>query len=331
MRIIFNLINCGLGNNGGSQTLVKSANILQLLGHEVIIIDSMDIKYTWDKLEVPHLIIENLKNVPNADVVIATGYKTVSPTLDLPNRCGIKCHWIRGWETWQIPENKIVEKILKVPTIKFVNGKRLYNKLKYFNIDSTIIRPGVDSDLYYKINSKTKKQFVIGGLYNIKHKSKNTQMILDLAKKLQFSSVSQTLLFMYGTHPKPNNKLIDHYVQNPSHKEKNKLYNSCDLWVAPTINDSLHIPPMEAMLTGCPVVGFKGDNGGMSDYLINNFNGFAVDSFSEMEDLIFSLCYNDGRRKLMEMSKNCRDYILKNIGDRKNNMENFIKILENNI
>ena len=191
MRIIFNLINCGLGDNGGSQTLVKSANILQSLGHEVIIIDSMDVKYTWDKLEVPHLIIKNLKDVPIADVVIATGYKTVRSTLDLSDRCGIKCHWIRGWETWKIPENKIVEKILKVPTIKFVNGKRLYNKLKSFNIDSTIIRPGVDIDLYYKLDGNVKKQFVIGGLYNTRHKSKNTQMVLDLVKKLQFSSVSQ--------------------------------------------------------------------------------------------------------------------------------------------
>ena len=39
MRITFNLINCGLGNNGGTQTIVRSANTLRELGHDVFIID----------------------------------------------------------------------------------------------------------------------------------------------------------------------------------------------------------------------------------------------------------------------------------------------------
>jgi len=40
MDIIFDLRNVGLGNNGGSLTLIKSGNTLQEMGHCVCFIDS---------------------------------------------------------------------------------------------------------------------------------------------------------------------------------------------------------------------------------------------------------------------------------------------------
>ena len=39
MRILFECRNCGLGNNGGTSTIIKSANALVNLGHEVTLID----------------------------------------------------------------------------------------------------------------------------------------------------------------------------------------------------------------------------------------------------------------------------------------------------
>ena len=132
MRILFDLRNVGLGNNGGSLTLIKSGNALQDLGHEVYFIDGGKNKHTWVQLECEHIVTHDNDDVPSADIIIATGFRSVAKTINSPDRCGLKCHWIRGWETWQMPEEKIVDRILKSPTIKLVNSLCLQRKLQSY-------------------------------------------------------------------------------------------------------------------------------------------------------------------------------------------------------
>ena len=61
MKILFNLFGVGCGNNGGTLTLFKSANTLSKLGHDVKIIDSGKNQNTWFKLNVPHIIIKDIR------------------------------------------------------------------------------------------------------------------------------------------------------------------------------------------------------------------------------------------------------------------------------
>ena len=135
MIILFDLRNVGLGNNGGSLTLIKSGNTLQDMGLEVYFIDSGKNKHTWEKLECEHIIASKNGHIPDADFIIATGYKSVAKTVSTPGRCGHKAHWIRGWETWQYPPKKIVAYVLKAPTIKLVNSLGLKRKLKTFSFN----------------------------------------------------------------------------------------------------------------------------------------------------------------------------------------------------
>ena len=83
MRIVFNLLNTGLGNNGGSLTLIKSANMLKKMKHDVTVVDSGRNKNTWVALEAKHEIIPDHTRIPYADVIIATGIKSVDST----NKC----------------------------------------------------------------------------------------------------------------------------------------------------------------------------------------------------------------------------------------------------
>ena len=90
MKIIFDLRAVGLGNNGGSSTLVKSGNTLVDLGHEVTFVDHMRNMHTWTPLEAKHKIVKrDLSRLPSADIIIATGYKSVAHTIRAPKRCGI--------------------------------------------------------------------------------------------------------------------------------------------------------------------------------------------------------------------------------------------------
>ena len=325
MRIIFNLINVGLGNNGGSETLVKSANTLVNMGHEVIFLDTGKNQHTWNVLQAKHIKFKGITAVPSADFVIATGYKSVKSTLRLPNRCGKKCHWIRGWETWQMDEKKIINNILQTPTTKLVNSICLQRKLRKYGVSSFIVRPGYDFDDFYPLDIRTKKQLVFGGLYNTRHKSKRTDWILKLVSILKKNFSNKISLWMMGVN-RPDNSVIDRYFRNPNMEEKNFFYNSVDIWLSPSYLEGLHICPAEAMLTECPVISTDAEMSGTQDYLENEKSGLvSKNDFDSFLDSAKLLANNREKRNLL--GKNARQRVL-SLGNRKDNMLKMVSILE---
>ena len=87
MRIAFNGLGCGWGNNGGTQSIFRMAGALSKLGHEVKVWSHCDNKFTWFPLAdgVEHLKT-NIKDAPEVDVLIASGCTTVRKTYDFPRK-----------------------------------------------------------------------------------------------------------------------------------------------------------------------------------------------------------------------------------------------------
>lgn len=327
MKIIFDLRSTGLGNNGGSSTLIKSGNTLVDLGHNVTFIDGGKNQHTWTKLKAKHKIVKRDKQIPDADIIMATGYRSVGNTLNAPKRCGVKFHYIRGWEIWNMNEKQINKKILQVPTIKIVNSFCLRDKLRQFSVESYIIRPGYDFDLLNFIDSRDKKSYtIIGGLFNHRHQTKRTDWIIEVSKILKKKYKLE--LHMFGVS-KSNDKNIDRYFKSPSEESKNLIYNKIDIWLAPTMNEGLHICPAEAALTGCPIVGTDAEMSGMQDYLIHNETGLVskndLQSFIEQVDILVN---NKKLRK--SLGKNVRKKII-SLGSRHENMKKMVKLFERHV
>ena len=326
MRIVFDLRKVGLGDNGGSSTIVNSANTLTKLGNEVYVVDSMRNMHTWTKLEAKHVIARrNVNEIPDADFIIATGYKSVGPTLNAPSRCGIKMHWIRGWETWQMPEQLIISKILKANTIKLVNGIGLQKKLKKHGCKSHIVRPGYDIDNYKPLGYREKsKDIILGALYSKGRSSKRDMWVFDTLFKLK--SVRRNLkLWLLGTHPKPNRFIMEKYLRNPTLEQKNEFYNHINIWLAPTMLEGLHMPPAEAMMTECPVIGTNAEMSGMQDYLINRQTGrVSENNLMDFVEKVRNLM--DDRDLQMRMGKCARKKVL-SLGGREENMKKFTELL----
>ncbi len=325
MKIIFNSMRNGLGNNGGSSTIIKSANTLTELGHEVIIIDTQKNMHTWNSLKAKHLIIKSPKECPPADVAIATGFKTVETTLRLPVR--LKCHWIRAWEEWQMNDFEIRRDVLNVPTVKIVNSICLKNQLSSYGIDSYIIRPGYDFDKIYDNNTRIYDEPVIlGGLYRegIHGKRKRTNWVLETAKRLK--KIHNVKLWMFGSERKPKNPIIDLYLRSPSSNEKNIFLNSISIWLAPSMSEGLHMPPAEAMITGCPVISTNAMLSGTQDYVIDKVTGLVsennLDSFVNTAEVLIK------RKDLRQLyGRNGKNKIL-SLGDRTSNMKKMVSLFE---
>ena len=328
MKIIFDLRKTGLGNNGGSSTLIHSGNTLIDMGHEVIFVDSMKNKHSWTPLKAEHRIIRFDDQLPSADVIISTGYKSVGPTVRAPKRCGMKMHWIRAWEHWQMSDEMIVKKVLNKPTIKIVNSICLQNKLKEYNVKSYIIRPGYDFDQLFPNHSRDKgKDIILGGLYRegIHGNRKRTSWILQAAKLLKIK-YPKVKLWLFGSENKVKDSIVDYYLRSPSMNEKNKFYNRVDIWLAPTMSEGLHLPPAEAMLTECPVVSTKAKLSGTQDYVIDGKTGLM--SENNFESFVKCIKYLiEDKQKRRSFGKQARLKILE-LGDRKENMEKLIYLIE---
>ncbi len=326
LKIIFNLVGVGLGNQGGSLTIIKSANILKKLGHEVIIINSGKNQHTWTPLYTKHLIIKAEENIPDADVVIATGFKSWKHTIKLSDRCGKKYVWLRGWEVWNSSEKNIISILSDKNMIKIVNSICLRNKLLSYKIKSHIIRPGNDfEDLFPTNTRQTNNNIILGGLYHIKHKTKRSDWIINITKSLK-EKYNNIELHMFGSNKNPNNKIIDKYISQPNIIKKNKFFNNIDIFLSPSSLEGLHIVPQEAMMTGCSVVGTDADMSGTEDYLIDNYNGIiSKDDFKSFSTNVEKLIKNEKMR--FKFGKNARKTI-EELGDRETNMKKLIKYLK---
>lgn len=330
MRILFDTHGCPLANNGGSSTIVKSANTLVELGHEVTIIANTHNRHDWTPLKANYKIYGDINKVPAADAVIATGFVTVPHVSRLPLKCGKKFHWIRAWETWQIGDDRDIKKIvLDAPTIKLVNSIQLQRKLQSMGSDSIIVRPGYDYDLLYPTNQRdTNGDVIIGGLYRTGYhgKRKRTDWIFKTVSALKKKGYKISL-WMFGDEIVENKTgvEINKYILKPPPETKNFFFNKVDIWLAPTGSEGLHMPAAEAMLTRCPVVGTEAPLSGMEDYLRHEVTGLVsknnIESFVNSTERLINhkilrrMLGGAGRVRILEM------------GDRKRNMQKLVKVL----
>lgn len=320
-------MNCGLGNNGGSQTIIMSANILSRMGHDVTIIDTGFNKHTWRLLEAKHKVIRYGSVYPKCDVIIGTGIKTFESTAKY-KYADRKFHWLRGWETWQMSEIDMLNLFKRYPDVNLLtNGVGIERILKKNNLYSQIQLAGLDDCNSQIIHHyKEKPTLYIGGLVNTKHKTKQTGFIYDVFKYL--CGYIDAELYTYGGEGVDSRFLFSHHhVSNPQIKQKTKIYKKIDFWLSPSISEGFHIPPAEFMLTGGVVVGVQAPLNGTAQYLRDNETGFVVkNSQVSIAECILSNYRNYD--KLNELGNNAHNFILDEIGSREFNMKKFIKILE---
>ncbi len=269
MRIVFYGMNKkygGLDNNGGSRSILLSAETLRGLGHKVDVVTFKD-SFKWFKHK------KVIKNVPrNTDVVIAISILDV-PLIHKKYRGKHKlAYYSRPFESWQMPKKKIVETLRKFKGKVISNSKWQVDWLKKYGIKSRLVYSGINLD-YWKDTEGPHSY--IGGLINNRHKSKRS----DLVKK-------------YATvHLK--NKLNAYSVR--------ELYNKCSIWLAPTEKEGWHNCPAEAALCGCLIVCNRKTRNGMNDYATDE----TAMRYSSEEELVECLETPDFSKvpKMQEMIK----------------------------
>jgi len=299
MRIIFNLVNCGLANNGGSQSILRMATALRKLDQDAIIITNKEDRFTWfeyDNNMVVH-VGEDPSDWPKAEAIIATGCGTVWGTFNYPYLpLRKKFYWIRGFEVWAQPEDELYRGYQSGLTLLVNSEWQKRNIFLKCGILPRIVYPGIPTDDFADCKIKIVEKPIyekvkIGALYQPNKASKRFDWTLRILSGLRDKevlkhvallsdcSVSEDIINFFK---KEDIKFI--IATQPSFRSKAEfMFNECDIWLATTINDGLHIPPMEAGKCGCNLVTSGYETSGMNDYAIP---GVTCNSFLTIDEAI---------------------------------------------
>lgn len=295
----------GLANNGGSRTILLSAEVLRGLGHGVKIVTHTD-RFTW----FPHPPV--VKKVPkDTDVLIAI---SISDIKEIQKYHGMKlAYWARPFETWQMDEEKIIRKLKKFSGIIMCNSGWQVDFLLEHGIESHLIFSGQDLSYRDRAPDYTGEfKLSIGCQYSTKPR-KNWKAFKKLAGILG----SDYEYVAFGSE-KCKDKFVDTYLRNPSREKLNDLYRGMDIFYCPNTTEGFYNPGIEASIQGSLIVSHTEWRNGCGDYC-SPPTAHVCRSMPEVVDAI----KNPDFTKVVRMQKLIRE----KIGTREENMKKMVEII----
>jgi glycosyltransferase involved in cell wall biosynthesis len=300
MKITFVLPYAGM--QGGIRVVSIYAERLAQRGHEVYVVSmpqTFSARHTVKSIllgrglpkpdpsyfttsSFPHHVLDSPrpvtdKDVPDADVVVATYYTTAAGVLGLSRSKGAKAIFIQNYEVPPGKLNPTLDASWRMPMHKITISKWLVDwaRDRFGDRDVSHVPNSVDTTQFYaRLRSKNQRP-TVGLLYSslaLKGCSVSLQALKHIA-----SVVPSLRLVAFGAEhpdfrlPLPNYAKF-HY--RPPQEKLRDLYAQCDVWMCGSNVEGFHLPPLEAMACRCPVVSTR--CGGPLDIIDEGVNGHLV-------------------------------------------------------
>lgn len=322
MKIIFSSVSSGLGNNGGSQSVIRMALALRTLGHECYIISHMRNCFTWFKTpkDLNIIVPQNPSNWPQADVIIATACNTWEDVVKY-NKTDKKFYWIRGHEIWKKSENQL-SKGYKSGLNLLVNSEWLKKYIEETcNVETKILYSGIPfTQLEYiamKAGEHISNKITLGCL-----KQKKPTKHWDHYEFIIKTFGNEFNYYAFGLDDCSNKEV--RYFKNPSLVEKFKMYNTIDILIATTELEGFSHILSEATIGGCALVCNNSPRSG-TDCTIHGNTALVYDVLDEAVKNIRKLADNKNLRK--ELNINMLTFLKYKIGSVERNAKRLIKLI----
>ncbi len=301
-----NVILTNASMSGGTRVIVTQAQELMARGHEVRAfstppkppgfrktVSSLLHLKGWPKkwgLEpsffdgsgVPHTALAKFRpisnrDLPDADVVVATWWETAEWVWRLAPSKGAKAFFIQHYETWG-GEPKRVDAAWRLPLHKIVISKWLAElaRDKFGDANVSHVPNSVDMKLFHAPPRGRQNRPTVGLLYNPLW-FKGCSVALK-AIAIAMRQIPDLQLIAFGQDPPRQSLPLPagaQYLIKPSQETIKDIYAQCDVWVCGSRAEGFHLPPLEAMACRCPVVSTR--VGGPLDTIEEGKNGFLVD------------------------------------------------------
>lgn len=305
MKITFVVQNANL--SGGVRVVAIYAERLHQLGHEVSLISrpkakpklkqqlrsllkgkgliqSTQAASHFDNIDpgIPHHILDKERtltdlDVPDADVIVATWWKTAEEINRLSASKGKKVYFIQQCETHQGQPVERVKATYQLPFHKITISQWLVDLMaeEYGDSDTSLIFNSVDGKQFYAPKRTKQDVPTVGMLYKPAFHKGCDVALKAVAKATQTFPNLKLILFgacdISGDYPLPEGA---EYIKQPEQDKIKDIYARCDVWLCGSRSEGFHLPPLEAMACRCPVVSTR--VGGPMDIIENGVNGYLV-------------------------------------------------------
>lgn len=292
--------------SGGIKVAVIYAKALADKGHEVFLVSPAEVERPirqkiksllmgkgWPRNKSDDGYLQNLglnhrelkkfrqvidKDLPDADVVIATWWETAEWVNALNPSKGAKVYFIQHYENFDFVPQERCEATYRFPFHKIVIAKWLLNLMqaKFSDNYVDLVPNSVDKNQFYAEERDKQVIPTIGFLYAFTH-FKGVDITLQVIKKLK-ESIPNLRVISFGSYMPHNFPLWDDTIEfnySPAQDKIGDIYAQCDVWITASRTEGFNLPAMEAMACRTPVVSTKA--GWPEEAIIDGYNGFLTE------------------------------------------------------
>lgn len=295
-----------VGMSGGIRVIAIYAKLLAELGHTVAIVSplaepiSLKQKFkslirhkVWpvhkpsvshlDGLGLDHRVLNVHrpvvdKDLPDADIVIATWWETAEWVYALSTCKGEKVYFIQHHEVFDFVPEARCRATYRLPLRKVVIAQWLANLMRdeYGDEDVSLVSNSVDHRQFFAPSRSKQARPTLGFLYH-NASFKGVDIVLAAVELLRNKYPALRVL-CFGSHaPDDPAELANfiEFIEAPAQDKIRDIYAQCDVWVTASRSEGFNLPAMEAMACRTPVVATK--TGWPEEAISNGVNGFLID------------------------------------------------------
>jgi glycosyltransferase involved in cell wall biosynthesis len=218
------------------------------------------------------------RDVPSADVIVATWYETALWTSRLAPTKGARVIFIQGYETLPEEPRPEIDEAWRLPFQKIVIARWLKQLAadKFGDTHVAHIPNSVDAAQFFAPPRSMQPVPTVGFLAS---DSPFKDMKTALAAIHRIRETIPNLRVISFGHQVPQGDLalppqIEFHLLPPQNLIRD-LYSRCDLWMCASRSEGFHLPLLEAMACRCPGVSTRA--GGPEDIIEPGRTGYLVD------------------------------------------------------
>lgn len=301
MRITF--VCAALDLSGGARIIATYAKLLAAAGHHVSVVAplrpvpplrrrlrSLLTTGHWDPHHGSRSHFDGLgldirrtpqapvteRDVPDADVVIATWWETAEWVSTFSARKGAKVYLVQGHEVFDFLPVERVKATYHLPLSKIVVSRWLQRIMEDDYGDRTsVLVPNAIDHAHFTAPVREKQPVPTVGFMYGPGSIKGTDIALEAVRRLR-AVLPQLRVVSFGSQAPADARAFEgiEYRRQPSPEQLREAYASCDVWLCPSRSEGFGLPAMEAMGCRTPVVATP--VGWPQDAIRDGWNGYLV-------------------------------------------------------
>jgi len=249
------------------------------------------------------VIIENDFDLILAHTAIPDGYvaKKLSGKFNISYFVYIHGADVQHKINYSAKANDLITDVLKNAKNVFVNSSKTENLVKKLGVNSAIVPLGVDEARQSNKNKTSKKVRIIS-VCNLEVE-KGIQYVIEALRGIQEKNLEYIIIgdgnYRNEIEKKVNNDSRVQFLGCLPQAQVFKELAKSDIFVLPSYNEAFGVAYLEAMVTGLPIIGVKGE--GVEDILSKGECGVLVEpkSAESVKSALTNLINNASLREKM--------------------------------